>query len=622
MASEFTKQANAKVFSELDFNDKRDFENAERGFIATYPDEYIPGKDYNSMCYNFKMTEFLDKECPETVNPSLWRQCQLNKKHGLFEVIKGKLYQIRGFDIANMSFIRGKSGWIVVDCTCTNEAAAAGLALLKKHIEDIPVSAVIITHSHGDHVGGYAGVSDGSVKVYQPKNCLKELVEENLLTGNAMDRRSIFMYGQNLPINPLGMVGCGLGHQLSHGVNSFHNQSSCIEVEGEKELEVDGIKIQFIETPGAEAPSEFVFYIPEFKAFCQAEEVNHLMHNLVTLRGAKVRSGQLWSYYIDQIIEKFGDDVEISFGSHNWPVWGNKEIVEFWEKQRDLYKFVHDQTIRYINMGYTPNEIPTLVKLPKSLEKEFYCRGYYGTLSHNIKAQYQLYLGFYDGNPASLDPLAPEEMGKKYLECFGEEKLIEIGKKAYTDGEYRWGVEVLNHVIFGNPKNVEARKVLADIYTQLGYAQESAVWRNIYLTGAFEIMGEKAKEFKANNTENLSIIVALTCPQLFEVMSTNIVPERIVDQSMIINFTFVDTKEVVCLVVKNCVVNVRTTLSKKANVSLTLTKMVLLGVIAKKVELKGLVMSGKVKCEGDPSCLMRLFGSVSTPERIFNIVEP
>jgi len=320
------------------------------------------------------------------------------------------------------------------------------------------------------------------------KNILREFVSENISAGFAMDRRSVFMYGSNLEINDKQFVGCGLGENLSFGTNTVMAPNQITELTGNHKEIIDGLEFDIIDCPTSEAPCEMMFYITEYKSFCAAEVINHTLHNLYTPRGAKVRNGKLWASYIDQAINLFGDDVEISFGSHFWPTWGNKRIVDYWEKQRDLYKFIHDQTLRYMNLGYTYNELPQLIKLPKSLSSQFYNRDYYGTLATNIKAQYQLYLGWYDGNPVHLNELHPTELGSKYVEAIGgEDKVIEFAQEAYDKGEYQWCATLLNHLIFANPNNDKARELLAKCYTQMGYQQESAVNRNIYLSGAHDL---------------------------------------------------------------------------------------------------------------------------------------
>ncbi|BFU21559.1 metallo-beta-lactamase superfamily protein [Entamoeba histolytica HM-1:IMSS-B] len=622
MASSFTKELNNNCLSQLDFNDNRDFEDAQRGFIGTIEDGIILTKEGN-ISYSMKSYDFLKDKCPDTVNPSLWRQCQLNRIHGLFEVLKDKIYQIRGFDISNMTFVRGEKGWIVIDTLTTVEASSAGLSLFRKHCGELPITAIIITHSHGDHCGGFLGVGTDETKVYVPPNLINELISENIFAGPAMDRRSIYMYGQNLTTEPTQFVGNGLGQQLSHGLNAFPKYSQCIEIKGEQEIIIDGINFHFIETPGAEAPSEFVFYIPSMKAFCASEEINHIMHNLITLRGAKVRNGKLWANYIDHVIEKFGDDVEINFGSHHWPTWGNKRVNEYWEKQRDLYKFIHDQTLRYANLGYTPNEIVNLLKLPDSLAKEFYCRDYYGSLSHNIKGEYQLYIGWYDGNPAHLDQLQPSDLGKKYVEALGgEDKVLDFAQKAFDKGEYKWAVELLNHLVFTNPNNEQARLLLANVYTQMAFSQECAVWRNIYLSGAHDLRREPITMAKSDNLKNPYVLRSMNLTHIFDTLCIMVDPSKLIGADWRINLFFDDVKENYCVIVKNCVVNIRNNLHKQPTFTAHVTRELLLGVFAKKVNLQELVQSGKIQMSGNPMHLFGLFASIGVQNHQFNIIEP
>ena len=416
-ASTATKAANDALLDYLPFDDRRDYENAERGFIASIDSGRIESE--GKVVYDMRQFDFLSGEAPETVNPSLWRVSELNAKAGLFEVGDG-IYQIRSFDLANMSFIRGDKGWIVVDPLTANETAEAGYALVKQHVEDLPITAVIFTHSHVDHFGGIKGivseeqVESGDVAIIAPEHFFIESVNENLMAGNQMSRRASYMYGNLLEKSPDGTVGSGLGTTTATGTVTIMDATIDIE-ESPTELTVDGVKMVFLNTPGAEAPAELMFYMPEKKAMCQAEEINHTLHNLYTLRGAQVRNGLKWSKYIHETIERFGGDVEVSFGSHHWPTWGNEEIVDFWKKQRDVYRYIHDEVLRLANHGGTLLEVAEDIELPDSLAKTFASRGYYGSVNHNAKAQYQLYYGFFTGNPADLHPLPPETAGAKFV---------------------------------------------------------------------------------------------------------------------------------------------------------------------------------------------------------------
>ncbi len=492
--SEYTLLHNKKVEHDLPFYDSTDFVNAQRGFIATL-EEGVIRDSAGTVVYSMKEYDFLAGPTPATANPSLWRQSYLNSVNGLFELSReDSIYQIRGFDLANMTLIKGKSGWIVIDPLLSQPTAEAGLALVREHIGDFPVSAVILTHSHIDHFGGMRAVvseediASGRIHVYAPENFYDDAVSENTMAGNCMGRRASYMYGNILPKDSTGTLGTGLGTTTSSGMSGILEPDSIITaLDGETRI-IDGLEVEFIYTPESEAPAEMIFYFPDLKALCQSEDVNHTMHNLYTLRGAKVRNGQKWSQYLDKSIQKWGDDVELSFGSHHWPTWDNKNIIKLWESQRDLYRYLHDQTLRMANTGMTPKEIAQALTLPKSLDTLFYNRGYYGTVSHNAKAQYQLYFGWFDGNPANLNPLQPTDAGKKYVEYMGgASRVISKARQSFEQGEYRWVAEVLNHVVFADSSNKEAKHLLADAYEQMGYQAESGPWRNFYLSGAQEL---------------------------------------------------------------------------------------------------------------------------------------
>ena len=408
-ATEHTIRANEAVKTELNFDDRQDYEDANRGFIASIDGNAVLDKE-GKVSYSVEEWDFLKGNTPQTANPSLWRQSQLNRINGLFEVIPGKLYQVRGFDIANMTFIRSDNGWIIIDVTTTNAAAKAGYDLIKKHVADLPVQGVIFTHPHGDHYGGIAAVKEASSKkdfdIIAPKGFMASAQNENVLAGVTMIRRAAYMYGLRLQPGEKGTLGCGLGQRMSTGSKGIARPTIEIANTGEKHT-IDGVEMEFVYVLDTEAPVEIMVWLPQLKAFCTAEDMTHNMHNLQTLRGAKVRNGLLWSKAVDTAIERYGDRVEVSFSTHHWPTWGNERIVDYWEAQRDMYRYLHDQTLHLANRGLTPDEIAEEMKLPASLASQFNCRGYYGTLSHNVKAQCDLYFGWFNGNPAHLNPLPP-----------------------------------------------------------------------------------------------------------------------------------------------------------------------------------------------------------------------
>lgn len=439
-----------------------------------------------------KYSFLLQKQIPDTVHPKLWEQGKLNLHSGLFKVTEN-IYQVRSFDLANMSVVRGKNGWIVIDCLTSQETAAAAIQLLKEYFGSFPISAVIFTHSHVDHYGGVLGVlqSGKQVNVYAPKGFMKSVIEENVTAGVAMSRRSVFMYGESLSKDSKGQIDDGIGKTVSTGtvtlisdIQEISNDSSQPYVE----KVIDGVKIQFQLTPGTEAPAEMNFYFPAERSLCIAENCTATIHNIYSLRGAEVRDPVAWATYLQQAIDLFGHRLTSVFGVHNWPRFGRKNCIDYMEKQRDVYQYINDQTLRLINQGYTLEEVGRIVELPQSLKDEWYNSPFYGTVNHNAKAVYQKYMGWYNGNPVDLNKLLPEESAKKYVEYMGgEDTILKKAKKSYRDGDYQWVAEVTKHVIFSNPNNEEAKLLCADALEQLGYIAESGPWRNEYLTGAQEL---------------------------------------------------------------------------------------------------------------------------------------
>lgn len=459
-----TAKANTQVIKDLRFSDKQDFENANKGFIAKDPQLKIKSQ-LGEVIWDQPAYEFMDKEAPASVNPSLWRQENLNNIHGLFKVTDG-IYQLRGYDLANLTIIESQNGWILVDPLTSKETSAKAIAFARKHLGDKPVVAVIFTHSHADHFGGILGVinatqaKDEKTRIIVPQGFMEAATSENLTAGAAMGRRAMYMYGKRLALSERGHVGSGLGKSPAFGTFGIMAPTEIIDHTPQEKV-IDGIRFVFQNAPESEAPGEMTFYLPEKKVFCGAEIVSRTFHNLYTLRGAKVRDAKKWSQYIGEAMELF-HDAQVYFGCHHWPVWGNEQILDFLEKQRDLYKYTHDQTVRMFNSGLTPLEIADKIKLPDSLALPFFNRGYYGTLSHNSKAVYQAYLGWYDGNPAHLNPLPPVEAGKRYVKLMGGgDEVIKKAEKAFDDGEYRWVAEILNHLVFAEPGNDTAKALLA-----------------------------------------------------------------------------------------------------------------------------------------------------------------
>ncbi len=625
-ATEETKAENTKVLKELPFENKQDFENAKKGFIATIDEGVIKDEDGN-IVYSMKQYDFIKGESPDTVNPSLWRQSELNSINGLFEVVDG-IYQIRGFDLANMSIIKGDTGWIIIDPLTSAPTAKAALDLVNKNLGERPVVAVIHTHSHVDHFGGIRGVVDeedvksGKVKIVAPEDFVDHSVSENVIAGNTMSRRASYMYGNLLNKDETGNVGGGLGQTTSTGEIGLINPSDIIDKTGQQ-MSIDGVDIIYQMTPGAEAPSEMMFYFPQFKAFMQAEEINHTLHNLYTLRGAQVRNGLLWSKYINEAIENHGDEVEVSFGSHHWPTWGNEEVVDFWKKQRDLYKYIHDQTLNLANKGYTMIEIAEMIELPDELSNTFANRGYYGTVNHDVKAQYQLYFGWFDGNPANLHALPPAEAAKKYVEFMGgSDAVLKKAKESYDKGEYRWVGMVLNHLVFAEPNNQEARNLLALAYDQMGYQAESGPWRNFYLSGAKELR-EGVKELPTPDTASPDIIKNLSLELYFDFLGVRLNGPKAAELEYVFNVEFPDINEKAALYLDNGVLNY--TIGKQeenADASVKITRAALDEINLGRAKFTEKVESGEASVEGNKEAWQNFLATIDTFPFWFNIVTP
>ncbi len=622
--SDAVVQKNQATRNYLDFEDQTDFELAERGFIASLPDGVINDEGGNEV-YDYAGFDFLNTKAPSSANPSLWRQGQLNAKHGLFEVTEG-IYQIRGYDLSNITFIQGNTGWIVVDPLITKEAVTFAKRLLDEQLGEQPIRAVIFTHSHIDHYGGVRGlisevdIAEG-VEVIAPLGFVRETVSENILAGNAMSRRASYMFGSLLPKSPEGQIGVGLGQGISSGTPGLVHPTTTIDHTGQT-LNVDGVDMEFILTLGAEAPSEFMFYLPQFKAFCQAEIINRTLHNMYTPRGAKVRDGRLWSQYIDQAIYMYGDKAEISFGSHHWPTWGQDEIVEFWTGQRDLYRYIHDQTLRLANQGFTMHEIPERLNLPDGIAKSFYNRGYYGTVSHNAKAQYQLYFGYFDGNPANLDPLGPEAAGKKFVEYMGgAHNVIAKAQADYDKGEFRFAATALNHLVFAEPDNQAAANLLADIYTQMGYQAESGSWRNFFLTGARELRGS-IEQLPTPKTASEDMIRSLPLDLYFDLLAVRLNGPKAAKKDRKLNFAVSDTDQDALLIISNGTLHHRMGQMDEDAPTLTLTRSALDRINLKQASIRELMKEGSVSIDGNPLAIKGFFDLIEEPPFWFEIVRP
>ncbi|MDX7829870.1 alkyl/aryl-sulfatase [Aeromonas dhakensis] len=628
-ASEFTIQANQNVLHTLPFNDKQDFEDARRGFIAK-PDTLTIKDEQGNVVWDleqYKTYIGLDKTAPDTVNPSLWRNAQLNMEYGLFKVTD-KIYQIRGFDLSNITFIQGDKGWIVFDPLISPQTAKAALAFINQTLGERPVTAVVYSHSHVDHYGGAAGlfnspdeVKKNGVQIIAPEGFTEHAVSENVIAGNAMARRAVYMYGALLPRNAQGSVNGGLGQTVSAGVPSLLLPTRFITKSGE-EVTLDGVRMVFQMTPGTEAPAEMNTWFPESKALWMAENTTNTMHNILTLRGAQVRDALKWSSYLNETIETWGDQAQVKFQSHHWPRWGNASIVDYFKKQRDLYKYIHDQSVRLMNMGYTGEEISEKIALPPELNDFWPNRGYYGTLRHNSRAVYQRYMGWYSGNPSDLDNLPPEMVGPKYVEFMGgEQALLKKAKASFDKGEYRWVAEVLKHLVFANPNNQEGKLLLADALEQLGYQAESGPWRSVYLQGAYELRNG-VPTAGGTVTASPDTIRAMSPSMLFDYLAVRINPEKAAGKKMVINMDFTDIGEQHTLSLENAVLNHTTHYAAKPDVTLTLSKQTLDDIQLGQGTLEQKIASGEIKVQGNQQTFSDFVGLLDKFNFWFNIVTP
>jgi alkyl sulfatase BDS1-like metallo-beta-lactamase superfamily hydrolase len=605
--------------------DQRDFEDATRGLIATFPDAQIKTPD-GKVVWDADRFRFIKDDAPDTVNPSLWRHEKLSNVAGLFKVTDG-IYQIRSHDLANMTLVEGKTGWIVIDTLLTAESARASLAFaMDKLGSRKPVSAVIYTHSHIDHFGGVRGVINeadvaaGKVPVIAPEFFMDYAIAENVLGGNAMTRRATYQFGNGLDFNEKQGVGSGLGKSLSQGTMGLIPPTVYATKTGQ-EMTVDGVRIIFQMAHHSEAPSEMMFYFPDKKVLCLSEVTSMHMHNVYTIRGAQARDALRWSKYINEAMDLF-PEAEVAFASHHWPTWGKDNIRKYLRSQRDTYRFIHDRALHLANKGLTMDEIGSELFLPKGLAATASSRGYYGSLSHNLRGVYNYYLGYYDANPASLNKLPPTESAKRYVAAMGgETALLATARKAFDAGDYRWVAELVNHAVFADPSSKAARELQADALEQLGYQAEAATWRNAYLVGAKELRDGVIKP--ASSTQGPDVVRGMSLELLFDFIAMRLKHEKTDGLNIGINMHFTDLKETYALELSNAVLNnTRGRTLKNPDVTLTLTRPVFLSMLLQGRQLPELIQAGAVKLEGDPRAFGAVFANVETFDPFFNVVTP
>lgn len=607
----------------LPFSDNRDFEDANRGLVTPI-EEPVLAED-GTVLWDNSTYDFLSGACPDTVNPSLWRQSQLAAIDGLFEVVPG-IYQVRGMDLSNTTLVEGDEGVVVFDTLLSVETGAAALALYRKHRGDRPVKAVVITHSHADHFGGIKGfvtqdeVDAGAVRIFAPHGFIEHSVAENVYAGTAMNRRAAYMYGAALARGPRGGVGAGLGQTISIGTVSLMEPTDLVTTTGHEET-VDGIRMVFQMAPDTEAPSEFLIYLPDFKALCAAEDATHNLHNILTLRGAVVRDPHGWSKYLTETIDLFGDDVEVVFASHHWPTWGNERVVEFLSIQRDLYAYLHDQTLRMLNQGLVGAEIAEEITLPPALENAWSARGYYGSVSHNVKAVYQRYLGWFDGNPAHLWEHPPVERAMRYVDAIGGiGSVVDKARTAFETGDLRWAAELANHAVFAEPDHAEARNVLADTYEQLGYGSENGTWRDFYLSGATEL---RDGQFGTPTETNAPDVLGQLSPSmLFDAIAVRVNGPAAWDERLSLDIVLTDVAERYRLRLVNGVLTYSARPQKgDPDATLTTTRQTLALVALGGLSADALADAG-VQLHGDATVLSRLTAVLDPGDKNFAIVTP
>lgn len=620
-----TRRAIEAMASSLPWSDRQDFDDATRGFVARSEQRQVTAED-GRVVWDLDAYDFMrNTDTPETANPSLWRQGQLLIEDGLFEVTSG-IYQLRGYDLSVMSVIEGDTGVIVIDPLISAETAAAAFALYTEHRGERPVKAMIYTHSHADHFGGVKGiitqeqVDAGEVQVIAPEGFLHHAIAENVFAGTAMTRRAGYMYGAALERGPAGQIGAGLGQTTSTGTITLIAPTVEIARTGER-LVVDGVEIEFQVTPGTEAPAEMNFYFPQHRALCTAENTSHTLHNILTIRGALVRDAHAWAHYLTETIDLWGEQLDLVFASHHWPTWGRERAVEFLAMQRDMYLYLHDQTLRMINQGYTGAEIAETLLMPPALEAQWHTHGYYGSVSHNIKAIYQRYMGWYDANPANLWPHPPEAAAERYVDAMGgRDGALAVARRAWDEGDYRWCAEVGKHLVFADDTDTEARALLADALEQLGFGAENGTWRNAYLMGATEL---RVGNLGTPVSVGAGVSGALTVSQVFDSIGIRVDGPRAWDEHLSIGWKITDEDRSYLVELRNGVLNHRSVPEVPSDITVfALTRLDLIGIVTGSIDPTTAMADGTVDVTGDPSVLARLVGLLAPVDPDFAIVTP
>jgi linear primary-alkylsulfatase len=624
-ATEATRRSIAAASAALPMHDTQDFDDVERGFIARAQTRQIQTVD-GRLAWDLDAYRFLEGTAPDTANPSLWRQGQLLIKDGLYEVVPG-IYQLRGFDLSVMSVIEGETGVIVVDPLTVAETAEAAFALYTAHRGGRPVKAMIYTHSHIDHFGGVKGiitqeqVDSGEMPVIAPEGFIHHAISENVYAGIAMARRAAYMYGAALDKGPAAQIGAGLGQTVPTDNVTLIPPTKDITFTGE-ELTIDGVRIVFQMTPGTEAPAEMNFYFPDFHALCAAENTSHTLHNVLTIRGALVRDTHAWAHYLTETIDLWGDELDVVFASHHWPTWGRERAVEFLAMQRDMYLYLHDQGLRLINQGYVGAEIAEMLEMPPALVAAWHTHGYYGSVSHNLKAVYQRYMGWYDANPANLWPHPPVEAAKRYVAAMGGlDGAVASARAAYDEGDYRWVVEVCKHILFVDESCAPARDLMAGGLEQLAFGAENGTWRNAFLSGAHELRHGGFGTPTASAARDL--IGALSVDQVLDTIAIRIDGPRAWDERVTLSFVVTDTGKTHVAELRNGVMHHRTSdTPDPRGTTLTLSRPVLIGLVTGQIDAERAMADGQVQVDGDIGVLAQLVGLLAPGDPNFAIVTP
>ncbi|MCQ4210942.1 alkyl/aryl-sulfatase [Streptomyces longispororuber] len=631
-ATDVTARVNKEAASRYAMDDRQDFTDADRGFVAPFPDKLYAAD--GRVIFDASRFDYIgdDVSAPDTVNPSLWRQSQLIRRGGLYQVVDG-VYQVRNNDIANLTVIEGDTGLVVVDCMASVEAATQSMAMIREHVTDKPVAAVIYTHTHIDHYGGVTGVvsaedvASGRIPIIAPGTVAsfdKHAIGENVIAGNAMSRRASYAFGSLLDLSDTGCVTCGIGICSVPGVTiSYLSPTDPITETGTKR-DLAGLEFEFLYAPDTEAPEEMHIWIPQLKALTCAENANHTLHNIQTLRGARTRDARNFARYLDETLQRWGDDAEVHYGPHTWPVWGNGEVTSFLESQRDTYKFIHDQALRLANKGYTPLEAAEVLELPEELGRKWFNRGYHGTFHHDVRAVFTKELGMWDGDPVSLHPHPPVETARRLVALVGADRILAEGRRAIDEGDYRWAAQILHALVFAEPENSAARALQADAYEQMGYQAEGPQWRGIFLTAAKELRdGVQAATFTTASPDS---ILAMPIGILFDYAAVHLIGDRAAHADLRIDFRFTDAPSAAdenwTMWVRRGVLNARRGTSPDAPLTVSGPKAALVGTLLKPASAAQLAQAGKITLDGDATLLDTLGGLLDDFNPDFPVVTP